>query len=121
MAPEHKTGSFLPHIHANASMGFSIDSVSATEIHPLGPERSMLVTSFLVPKSTAELPDFDDMLENYLANSHVVRDEDVLACERQQKGLSSPIHVPGCFHPKDRLVHDYKNWILDHVIGNDGD
>jgi hypothetical protein len=50
-----------------------------------------------------------------------VRDEDVLACERQQKGLRSPIHVPGCFHPKDRLVHDYKNWILDHVIGNEAD
>jgi len=119
MAPEHKTGSFLPNIHANATMGFNIDSVSATEIHPQGPDRSLLVTSFMVPKSTTELPDFEEILGMYLANSKVVRDEDVLACERQQKGLSSPIHVPGCYHPKDRLVYDYKNWILDHVLSNE--
>jgi choline monooxygenase len=119
MAPEHKTGSFLPHIHANAVMGFAIDSVTATEIHPLGPERSLLVASFLVPKSTTELPDFEKILGMYVANSKIVRDEDVLACERQQKGLSSAVHVPGCYHPKDRLVYDYKNWILDHVLGNE--
>ena len=120
LPPEHKTGTFFPHIHANTSMGFAIDSVSATEVHPLGPERSLLVTSFMVPKSTAEMPHFEEILGNYLANSRVVRDEDVLACERQQKGLGSGIHVPGCFHPKDRLVYDYQNWILDHVLANDG-
>jgi len=100
-------------------MGFAIDSVTATEIHPLGPERSLLVASFLVPKSTTELPDFEKILGMYVANSKIVRDEDVLACERQQKGLSSAVHVPGCYHPKDRLVYDYKNWILDHVLGNE--
>jgi phenylpropionate dioxygenase-like ring-hydroxylating dioxygenase large terminal subunit len=121
LPPEHKTGTFFPHIHANVTMGFAIDAVSATEIHPMGPDRSLLVSSFMVPKSTTEMPEFDDILERYLANSRIVRDEDVIACERQQQGLSSGYHVPGCFHPKDRLVHDYKNWILDHVIGNDGE
>lgn len=117
---EHKTGTFFPSVHANCMMGFAIDSVSATEVYPEGPEQTMLVTSFLVPKSTAELPDFDRIIAKYRANGDIVRAEDVRAAELQQKGLRSAIHVPGRFTPPDRLVHDYDLWILDHVIGNAG-
>jgi choline monooxygenase len=101
-------------------MGFGIDSVSATEVYPEGPEHTVLVSSFLVPKSTAELPDFDEIVAKYRRNSEIVRAEDVRAAELQQLGLRSAIHVPGRFTPPDRLVHDYDLWILDHVIGNAG-
>ena len=64
LPPENKTGTFFPSVHANCMMGFGIDSVSATEVYPEGPEHTMLVSSFLVPKSTAALPDFDEILPN---------------------------------------------------------
>ena len=94
--------------------------MSATEVYPEGPEHTVLVSSFLVPKSTAELPDFDEIVAKYRRNSEIVRAEDVRAVELQQLGLRSAIHVPGRFTPPDRLVHDYDLWILDHVIGNAG-
>ena len=94
--------------------------MSATEIYPEGPEHTTLVSSFLVPKSTAALPEFGDILARYQASGDIVRAEDVRAAELQQQGLRSAIHVPGRFTPPDRLVHDYDLWVLDHVIGNAG-
>ena len=59
-------------------MSFAIDMVSATEVYPEGPEKCTLVTSNLVPKSTAELPDFKEIFAQYMANGDVVRNEDVI-------------------------------------------
>ena len=120
LPPENKTGTFFPSVHANCMMGFSIDSVSATEVYPEGPENTVLVSSFLVPRSTVALPNFDEILAKYRRNAEIVRAEDVRAAELQQLGLRSAIHVPGRFTPPDRLVHDYDLWVLDHVIGNAG-
>jgi choline monooxygenase len=118
LPPELKIGTFFPVVHANTMMGFAIDMVSATEVYPDGPGKCTLVTTNLVPKTTAELPDFEEIWAKYEANSNVVRDEDVVAAERQQQGLSSRFNGRGCFTPQDKLVHDYNLWLLDRVIGN---
>ncbi|MEA2809781.1 MAG: hypothetical protein QOJ17_3922, partial [Rhodospirillaceae bacterium] len=118
LPPELKIGTFFPVVHANTMMSFAIDMVSATEVYPDGPEKCTLVTSNLVPKSTTELPDFKEIFAQYMANGDVVRNEDVIASERQQRGLSSRFNGRGCFTPQDRLVHDYNLWILDRVVGN---
>jgi phenylpropionate dioxygenase-like ring-hydroxylating dioxygenase large terminal subunit len=118
LPPELKVGTFFPVVHANVMMGFAIDQVSTTEIIPDGPEKCTLVTTTLVTKETAALPDFQERLQGYLDNSDIVRDEDVVAAERQQRGLSSTFNMPGRFTPQDKLVHDYDLWILDRVIGN---
>lgn len=118
LPPELKIGTFFPVVHANTMMGFAIDMVSATEVYPDGPEKCVLATTQMVPKSTAELPDFEEILAQYVENADIVRNEDVLAAERQQKGLSSRFNGRGCFTPQDKLVHDYNLWILDRVVGN---
>jgi choline monooxygenase len=115
---DKKGGSFLPLVHANTMMSFNIDMVRTTEVYPEGPGHCTLVTSTLVPQATADLPDFRETLDGYLKNSDIVRDEDVLASERQQLGVSSRLNRPGCFTPQDKLVHDYDLWILDQVVGN---
>ena len=66
LPPELKIGTFFPVVHANTMMGFAIDMVSATEVYPDGPEKCTLVTSNLVPKSTAELPDFKEIFAQYI-------------------------------------------------------
>lgn len=118
LPPELKIGTFFPYVHANAMVGFAIDMVSCTEIHPEGPGACRLFTSTMVPKATAALPDFEETLDLYLRYSDTVRDEDVIAAERQQRGAESAYNRPGCFTPQDKLVHDYDLWILDRVVGN---
>ena len=115
---ELKIGTFFPYVHSNAMIGFAIDMVSCTEIIPEGPGACRLFTSTMVPKSTAALPDFQETLDLYLKYSDIVRDEDVIAAERQQLGALSAYNRAGCFTPQDKLVHDYDLWILDRVIGN---
>jgi choline monooxygenase len=118
LPPELKIGTFFPYVHANAMVAFAIDMVSCTEIIPEGPGNCRLFTSTMVPKSTTELPDFQETLELYLNYSDTVRDEDVIAAERQQRGAESAFNRVGCFTPQDKLVHDHDLWILDRVVGN---
>ena len=114
---ELKLGSFFPVVHANALMSFAIDSVSVHEVYPKGPTETLLVSSFMVPKSSTEVPDFDQILARYLATSNIVRDEDRDAAEWQQRGLRSLVIKRGCFTEPDRLVHEYDRWLVDQVVG----
>ena len=59
-----------------------------------------------------------EIFAQYMANGDIVRNEDVIASERQQRGLSSRFNGRGCFTPQEKLVHDYNLWILDRVVGN---
>jgi len=116
---ELKTGTFFPQIHANARMGFSIDSVLVAWIYPTGPESCINNSSLLFPRATVALPEFEtEILPAYRARQEQVLSEDCAAVEGQQKGLRSPIHKPGRFTPEDPLVHDYDLWILDRVLAN---
>ena len=110
LPPELKIGTFFPVVHANTMMSFAIDMVSATEVYPDGPEKCTLVTSNLVPKSTAELPDFKEIFAQYMANGDVVRNEDVIACRapaaRPQLALQRPrlLHAAGQAGPRLQSV-----------------
>ena len=76
-------------------------------------------TAFLVPKSTTELPDFDEILARYRRNSEMVRAEDVRAGESQQLDLRSALHVPGRFTPPP-IGARLRSVDSRHAIGNAG-
>jgi phenylpropionate dioxygenase-like ring-hydroxylating dioxygenase large terminal subunit len=118
LPPELKLGTFFPVVHANALMGYAIDSMSVHEVYPKSPTETLLVSSFMVPKSSTEVPDFDHLVERYQATSNLLRAEDRDAAEWQQRGLRSLVAKRGCYAPPDRLVHDYDLWILDQVLAN---
>jgi choline monooxygenase len=46
----------------------------------------------------------------------VTIEEDIVASERQQKGVDSPYAPPGRFSHREPLVHQIDNWILDQVL-----
>lgn len=117
LPPELKRGTFFPVVHANALMGFAIDTVSVHEVHPIGPSETLLVSSMMVPESSTRIPDFDAVIAKYVETANTVRDEDREAAEWQQRGLRSLVNRRGCFTAPDRLVHDYDRWIVDQVVG----
>lgn len=117
LPPELKRGTFFPVVHANALMGFAIDSAFVHEVHPLGPTETLLVSSFMVPAASTKIDGFDAILARYLQTSETVRAEDRDAAEWQQAGLRSLVNRRGCYAPPDRLVHDYDRWIVDQVVG----
>jgi choline monooxygenase len=116
--PEHlRGGTFYPHVYANATLGFNVDSMIAIEIYPEGATRSRLGVSVMMPKTNLESPNYERIAPNYWASIDVVVPEDIRAAELQQAGLKSSFTRRGRFTPQDRLVHDYQNWILDRVLG----
>jgi len=109
-------GTYAPLLYPSTYFGCTIDCIWYLELHPLGPGRTRLVHGSLVPRSRLQRPDFAEVMENYYKRWDVTTDEDILASERQQKGLASPLSKPGRFSHREPLVHRIDNWVLDRVL-----
>jgi choline monooxygenase len=109
-------GTYAPLIYPSTYLGCTIDTVWYLEMHPLGPDRTRMVHGALFPKKRFERPDFEEIAKNYYHRWDVTLEEDIVASERQQKGLDSPYAPPGRFSYREPLVHEIDNWILDKVL-----
>jgi len=115
--PQEDHGAFYPWVYPNAGMGFMIDSMFVVEMYPEGPGQTRIERSFLVPKSYQDMPNFDELIVNYLRGMDVVHHEDIEILEMQQRSVNSPLYMTGRFARMDKLVHGCQNWVLDRVLG----
>jgi phenylpropionate dioxygenase-like ring-hydroxylating dioxygenase large terminal subunit len=85
-------------------------------MHPIGPDRTLLVHGALFPRDRLQRPDFAEIAQNYYDRWDITLEEDIVASEKQQKGLSTPYAAAGRFSYREPLVHQIDNWILDRVL-----
>ena len=109
-------GTYAPLIYPSTYLGCTIDTVWYLEMHPLGPDRTRMIHGALFPEDRLARPDFEEIAQNYYQRWDVTLEEDIVASERQQKGLDSPYAPPGRFSHREPLVHEIDNWILDRVL-----
>jgi phenylpropionate dioxygenase-like ring-hydroxylating dioxygenase large terminal subunit len=109
-------GTTAPLIYPSTYLACTIDCAWYLELHPLGPERTRLVHGALVPRSRLAREDFETVMANYYKRWDITIEEDILASERQQRGLESPFCPPGRFSHREPLVHEIDNWVLDRVL-----
>jgi phenylpropionate dioxygenase-like ring-hydroxylating dioxygenase large terminal subunit len=109
-------GTYAPLIYPSTYLACTIDCAWYLEMHPLGPGKTRMIHGALFPKNRVERSDFNEVVQNYFHRWDVTIDEDILASERQQKGLDSPYAPPGRFSHREPLVHQIDNWILDQVL-----
>lgn len=109
-------GTYAPLIYPSTYLACTIDTVWYLELQPMGPERTRLIHGACFPKSRVDRPDFDEIVKNYYERWDITSDEDILACELQQKGIRSPFSRAGRFSKREPLVHEIDNWILDRVL-----
>ena len=62
------------------------------------------------------IPIFEYIAKNYYKRLDITIEEDIVASERQQRGIDSPLVRPGRFSHREPLVHEIDNWILDRVL-----
>lgn len=110
-------GTTSPLIYPSTYLAFTIDCAWYLELHPMGPDRTLLVHGGCFPKSRLERPDFEEVAANYYKRWDITIAEDIRACNLQQKGVSSPFCRPGRFSRREPLVHEIDNWILARVLG----
>jgi choline monooxygenase len=109
-------GTTAPLIYPSTYLACTIDCAWYLELHPLGPSRTRLIHGALFPKDRLARNDFDDVAKNYYKRWDITIEEDIVASERQQRGLDSPFARPGRFSHREPLVHEIDNWILDRVL-----
>jgi phenylpropionate dioxygenase-like ring-hydroxylating dioxygenase large terminal subunit len=109
-------GTYAPLIYPSTYLACTIDCAWYLEMHPLGPGKTRMIHGALFPKDRLERPDFEEVVENYFNRWDVTIEEDIVASERQQKGIDSPYAPPGRFSHREPLVHQIDNWILDQVL-----
>jgi phenylpropionate dioxygenase-like ring-hydroxylating dioxygenase large terminal subunit len=109
-------GTRAPLIYPSTYLACTIDCAWYLELHPLGPARTRLIHGALFPKDRLTRPDFEAVAKNYYKRWDITIEEDIVASERQQRGLESPFAQPGRFSYREPLVHEIDNWILNRVL-----
>jgi phenylpropionate dioxygenase-like ring-hydroxylating dioxygenase large terminal subunit len=109
-------GTYAPLIYPSTYLACTIDCAWYLELHPVGPARTVLVHGALFPRTRLARPDFQELAKNYYHRWDVTIEEDIVASERQQKGIDTPYAPPGRFSYREPLVHEIDNWILDRVL-----
>jgi len=109
-------GTTAPLIYPSTYLACTIDCAWYLELHPLGPSRTRLIHGALFPKDRLSRNDFGNVAKNYYKRWDITIEEDIVASERQQRGLDSPLARPGRFSYREPLVHEIDNWILDRVL-----
>jgi choline monooxygenase len=107
-------GTYAPLLHPGTGLALAIDC--AWYLHPLGPDRVRLVHGALFPRSRTLRPGFGTLAANYRKRRDVTIEEDIVASDRQQKGVASPCCVPGRFSHREPLVLALDNRVLDRVL-----
>ena len=105
-------------LYPSTMLGMTTDCVWWLEEHPKGPNEMKLIVGSLFPKSTTELPDFEEKVKYYYRRWDKTIREDNDISEIQHEGVSSPFAQPGRLSHLEPLVHHIANWVLDRVVGN---
>ncbi|HLI10352.1 MAG TPA: aromatic ring-hydroxylating dioxygenase subunit alpha [Alphaproteobacteria bacterium] len=109
-------GTTAPLIYPSTYLACTIDCAWYLELQPLGPDHTRLIHGALFPRRRLAQPDFEDVVKNYYKRWDITIEEDIVASERQQRGLTSPFCLPGRFSHREPLVHEIGNWVLDRVL-----
>lgn len=109
-------GTYAPLIYPSTYLACTIDCAWYLEMHPLGPDRTRMIHGALFPRNRLERPDFEKIVNNYYTRWDITIQEDIVASERQQKGLNTSYSIPGRFSYREPTVHTIDNWILDRVL-----
>ncbi len=111
-------GTCAPLIYPSTYLACTIDCAWYLELHPMGPNRTKLIHGSLFPRERLAREDFAEVAAHYYKRWDITTDEDIVASDRQQRGLTSPLAMPGRFSHREPLVHTIDNWILDRVLGD---
>jgi phenylpropionate dioxygenase-like ring-hydroxylating dioxygenase large terminal subunit len=99
------------YLFPNLILNYHSETVNAVTIHPLAPDRTLVLSEFLFASDTVAEPGFDP--------SEVVEFRDLVArqdwdvCERAQRGVSSRFYAEGMYPRQERWIAAFNQRYLD--------
>jgi choline monooxygenase len=115
-----KSGTHFVLIYPAGKFTCMQDGIFWGQLYPRGPSRTDVVMNFAYPQTTIARPDFGSIVERYYHRCDTSIPEDNNIVEVQQRGLSSPLAAPGRVSLREPVVNRFANWILDHVVPDQG-
>jgi choline monooxygenase len=103
---------FYPHLLLNIPPSH----LAFHQLFPEGPNATTIVTWFCFPKTTVELPTFEQDVQRYYEIVEAFVPEDLEITVLTQRGLRGHLARPGRFAPDEFPCHGFANWLLDMVL-----
>jgi phenylpropionate dioxygenase-like ring-hydroxylating dioxygenase large terminal subunit len=95
----------------------SQEAIWVYEATPISSERCQIRQSICFPKSTTELPDFNERSQAYYQRLDDAMSEDIIALENQHKGLRNSPSLQGRFSTlMEANVTTFAKWYANKVI-----
>jgi len=86
----------------NLILNYHSETVNAVTIHPIGPERSLVMSEFLFATETVDVPDFDP--SEVVEFRDLVAKQDWVVCELAQQGVRSRFYDHGIYPRQERWI-----------------
>jgi phenylpropionate dioxygenase-like ring-hydroxylating dioxygenase large terminal subunit len=94
-------------------MGFQGDSAFWFYVDPTGPTTHALSMAYIFPKSTVELPDFGETLEEAIAGVSTFNRQDMPTNVATQLGMQSRYAPRGRYSWQEGVLAQFNTWLVD--------
>lgn len=105
-----RLGRLTLHLQPNAWMHFLADHAVTFSVLPVGPDRTLVRTTWLVHHDAVEGVDYD--LETLTDVWRHTNDQDRALVNRAQRGIASPAYSPGPYAPNESYVDAFVTWYV---------
>jgi len=115
--PDINLGDVLLYHYPTTWNHFMADHAVTFRILPLGPTRTQLTTTWLVPGDSVAGVDYD--LDELTRVWRITNEQDTALVERTQLGVQSPAYRPGPYAPVDELgVIQFVDWYAERMLSS---
>lgn len=90
-------------------IGAYSDHIRIVRLMPTGPEKTELVAEWLFTPETLNADDYD--IGNVVDFAKIVMDQDLTACELNQRGLHSAPFEQGVLMPEEYYLKGFQDWV----------
>ncbi|MFI6460671.1 aromatic ring-hydroxylating dioxygenase subunit alpha [Streptomyces sp. NPDC050538] len=108
--PMARLGRLSMHLQPNSWFHFMADHAITFCTIPLGPDRTLVRTTWLVHADAVEGIDYD--LDTMTKVWQATNDQDAVLVARAHQGISSPAYQPGPYGPTEEQVEAFVNWYV---------
>ncbi|MGW3100581.1 aromatic ring-hydroxylating oxygenase subunit alpha [Streptomyces sp. NPDC001100] len=114
--PTARLGRLSMHIQPNSWFHFMADHAITFSVIPLGPDRTLVRTTWLVHADAVEGIDYD--LDTLTKVWQATNDQDAVLVARAHRGISSPAYLPGPYGPTEEQVEAFVNWYVNRLTAH---